>query len=114
MTPWDFERHGGRGSSKKWRDSIWVKQGTQRVPVSRVKELDTYIHSNNSRRDGKKLRINATEVGEGSKTHRDEFVTCSICLKQRRFRRRNPEECRTYHDAANNPHWECANFPDNK
>lgn len=114
MNPWAFERHGGRGASKKWRESIWVKQGTQRVPVSRVKELDAYLQSHHCRREGKKPGVGAAEPVEGPQPHRDEFVTCLKCLKQRRFRRRNLQECQIYHDAVNNPKWECANFRDNK
>eukprot|EP00249_Psilotum_nudum_P017317 c26258_g2_i1 orf=1-189(-) len=45
MTPAAFERHAGRGSSKKWKDSIWVMLGDEKLQFSKVKSLDAlYRH----------------------------------------------------------------------
>ena len=43
MTPAKFEKHGGRGVSKKWKDTIWVAFGGQKVMFSKVKGLDAFI-----------------------------------------------------------------------
>jgi hypothetical protein len=53
MTPGAFEKHGGRAASKKWRDSIWVTYMNQKMPVSRVKELDAYLHYPQRIREGR-------------------------------------------------------------
>ncbi len=53
MTPGAFEKHGGRAASKKWRETIWVKYIKQKMPVSRVKALDAYLHYPRRFREGK-------------------------------------------------------------
>lgn len=45
MTPGHFEKHGGRAASKKWRESIWIEIDDQRVPISRMKELNVYMRT---------------------------------------------------------------------
>lgn len=44
----------------------------------------------------------------GRPFHRDEFVHCTRCNKERRFRLRNKEECRMHHDALADINWTCA------
>ncbi|KAG5546320.1 hypothetical protein RHGRI_018482 [Rhododendron griersonianum] len=43
--------------------------------------------------------------------HRDEFVLCSQCGKDRRFRLRTAEECRAFHDALAKVNWTCSDTP---
>lgn len=50
----------------------------------------------------------------GRVCHRDEFVRCSMCNKERRFRLRNKDECRMYHDALADENWKCADMPYDK
>ena len=42
--------------------------------------------------------------------HRDEFVQCALCKKERRFRIQILEECRAYHDAKENKKWTCSDW----
>lgn len=107
MTPASFEKHAGRGASKKWRDSVWIVLGGHKVQCSKVKGFDTYYH-----RYKALTRLRLTQMtGMKQAFHRDEFVRCKNCLKERRFRRRNKEECRLFHDASLNSNWECSNCP---
>eukprot|EP00249_Psilotum_nudum_P023912 c29026_g2_i1 orf=570-3362(-) len=110
MTPATFERHAGRGSSRKWKDSIWVVLGDQKIQFSKVQGLDALY------RHYKTLNhVKLTQTGNiKQQYHRDEFIKCTKCQKERRFRRRNNEECRLYHDALMNPSWNCSNFPFNR
>eukprot|EP01018_Ginkgo_biloba_P027601 Gb_01224 [translate_table: standard] len=106
MSPAAFEKHGGRGSSRKWRFSIWILVRDQKVQLSRVKELEPYYRKYKAMKTPK-----ASEMGNTRQAfHRDEFVRCSKCHQERRFKRRNKEECRLYHDALANPDWECSNL----
>lgn len=50
----------------------------------------------------------------GKACHRDEFLRCTECKKDRRFHLRNKEECRNYHDALANVHWKCSCIPYDK
>ncbi|KAM7251569.1 hypothetical protein ACFE04_023452 [Oxalis oulophora] len=43
--------------------------------------------------------------------HRDEFLSCSICKKMRRFKLRDAMECRIFHDANMNSDWVCSMSP---
>lgn len=107
MTPAAFEKHGGRGTSRKWKDSIWVVLEDHKVQFSKVKGLDAFYRRYKAYN---RLRL-AQSSGIKQAYHRDEFLQCKKCLKNRRFRRRNKEECRLFHDASLNPNWECSNFP---
>lgn len=42
--------------------------------------------------------------------HRDEFVQCAQCKKERRFRMQILEECRVYHDVRENENWTCSDW----
>lgn len=106
MTPAKFERHAGRGASKKWKESIWVVLGDQKVQFSKVKGLDAFV----KRYKESQSRTRHVTVAK-SVHHRDEFIQCKKCLKKRRMRCRIRAECRSYHDALLNPDWECANYP---
>lgn len=106
MTPSNFEKHGGRGASKKWRDTIWVVLGDRRVQFSKVKGLDAFV------RRYKESRVRLRQSAAAKQVcHRDEFIRCTKCSKKRRFRRKNKEECRLFHEASMNVDWECSNYP---
>lgn len=99
LTPAAFERHSGRESSRKWKNNIWIIVGCEKVPVGKTALLKYYNQSlknaNGSHKSG----------------HRDEFIICTECKKERRFRLRSEEECRIYHDALTNAHWKCSDIP---
>jgi hypothetical protein len=46
--------------------------------------------------------------------HRDEFITCSECKKERRFLLRSYDGCRMYHDALAIKMWKCSDWPYDK
>ncbi|KAI5054874.1 hypothetical protein GOP47_0030019 [Adiantum capillus-veneris] len=107
MSPASFERHSGRGASKKWRDSIWIVLGDQKVQFSKVKGLDAFVrrYKESGRTTGRQPALPKQSI------HRDEFLQCKKCLKRRRFRRKTKEECQLFHEASMNPEWECSNYP---
>lgn len=107
MSPASFERHGGRGASKKWRDTIWIVLGDQKIQFSKVKGLDAFVRR--FKESGRTVS-RPTALPKQS-NHRDEFVECKTCSKRRRFRRKTKEECRLFHDASMNLEWECSNYP---
>lgn len=96
--------------------------GDDKVPIAKVKALEPYYKKYKVRKNLKVLPSTTQGTGGGgaasvlppSVTHRDEFVKCCKCRKERRFKRRNKEECRLYHDAMLNRRWECANLPDER
>lgn len=107
LSPSAFERHAGRENARKWKNNIWIIIGGQKVPLSKTMLLKYYSNGpRNSRGHAK---------GHNKQScHRDEFVHCRKCNKERRFRLRSKEECRIYHDACRNPSWECADLPYDK
>lgn len=100
LTPPAFEKHAGN-RSKKWKNNIWVIRENRKVPLCKTGLL-AYHNPGPAARKGRAARRAA---------HRDEFVRCSLCGKERRFKRRDRDECRVYHDAARNPNWSCKDFP---
>ncbi|CAK9183056.1 unnamed protein product [Ilex paraguariensis] len=50
----------------------------------------------------------------GLTVHRDEFINCSRCDKERRFSLRSNEQCRIYHDALANKNWTCSDMPNDQ
>lgn len=54
---------------------------------------------------------NGSHRSQNGKVHRDEFLRCTECKKERRFRLRSKEECQIYHDALANVHWKCSDIP---
>ncbi|XP_022139664.1 protein ULTRAPETALA 1-like [Momordica charantia] len=105
LTPEEFEKHSQREGMKKWKSNIWVSVEGQKVPLWRTCLLKYYNHSANVANwtSGALRRRNF---------HRDEFIRCSKCGKERRFRLRTRDQCRIYHDAmAHQITWECADRP---
>jgi len=43
--------------------------------------------------------------------HRDEFLHCTSCRKERRFRLKNRPDIKNYHEALNNKSWTCSLWP---
>lgn len=105
LTPAAFEKHSERETARKWKNNIWVIVDGEKVPLAKTVLLKYYNQtlSNGSHRSS-----------TGRVCHRDEFVRCSQCNKQRRFRLRTKEECRTYHDAFTNANWKCSDMPYDK
>ncbi|KAL8126756.1 hypothetical protein AgCh_013878 [Apium graveolens] len=95
LTPAAFEKHSGRETAGKWKNNIWVISNCAKVPLAKTVLLKYYNQT--------------PKHGNGrSRGHRDEFVPCTECGKMRRFRLRNKEECRVYHDALVNANWKCS------
>ncbi|KHN12050.1 Protein ULTRAPETALA 2 [Glycine soja] len=43
--------------------------------------------------------------------HRDEFLRCTTCGKERRFHLKSRPDIKNYHDALNNKCWICSLWP---
>ncbi|KMZ70634.1 Protein ULTRAPETALA 1 [Zostera marina] len=100
LSPSAFEKHSGRETSRKWKNNVWVIHKGDKVPLSKTVLLK-YYH----------LVYNSTKPHNGRPCHRDEFIRCSRCNKERRFRLRSKEECRIHHDALAKCNWECSDMP---
>ncbi|XVF18974.1 hypothetical protein REPUB_Repub11eG0070600 [Reevesia pubescens] len=100
-------KHSGKEGTRKWKNHIWVVINNNKVPLWRTLLLKYYRHASNG--------ANGLSTSQAKRLfHRDEYIRCSKCKKQRRFRLRTEEECRTYHDASNARRWRCANWPYDK
>ncbi|KAL0803146.1 hypothetical protein Bca101_058322 [Brassica carinata] len=98
-----FEKHSERGTSINWRNNVWVFIEGDKVPLSKTALLRYYNQTLKTNSNGSKV------------IHRDEFVECSRCGKERRrFRLRSRGECRKHHDALAEPNWKCCNYPYHK
>ncbi|KAJ4726244.1 Protein ULTRAPETALA 1-like protein [Melia azedarach] len=105
MTPYDFEKHSGKEGNRRWTHHIWVLMNEEKVPLYKTALLNYYKHATNE----------ASNSSRGKRTfHRDEFIRCARCKKQRRFRLRTKEECRIYHDALGARRWKCHDRPYDK
>ncbi|URD75171.1 ultrapetala [Musa troglodytarum] len=101
LTPAAFEKHSGRETARKWKSNVWVIVKGDKVPLSKTVLLKYYNQVSKA--------ANGSHKGpNGRPCHRDEFVHCKRCNKERRFRLRTKEECRKYHDAVKNPNWKCS------
>lgn len=102
LTPAAFEKHSGRETARKWKNNVWVIVNGEKVPLYKTVLLKYYNQA---------LR---TAHGSGRACHRDEFIRCTRCNKERRFRLRTKEECRLHHDALADPNWKCSDLPYDK
>ncbi|CAA6656659.1 unnamed protein product [Spirodela intermedia] len=93
LTPAEFEKHSGRETPGGGRVSLL------KTPLLRYH--NQAFGSGNGPHKGHRSRL----------AHRDEFIRCTRCSKERRFRLRTKEECRAHHDALANRHWECSDMP---
>ncbi|WCJ32124.1 Developmental regulator ULTRAPETALA [Euphorbia peplus] len=100
FTPPDFEKHADKAGRRRWQSNIWVLLKNKKVPLWRTPLLKYYKHEAN----GASMTIRR-------KFHRDEFITCSICKKQRRFQLRTEDQIRAYHDALLKQRWKCSDRP---
>lgn len=107
MTPGAFEKHSGRETARKWKNNVWVIANGEKVPLSKTVLLKYYNqaskHGNGSHRSH-----------NGRVCHRDEFVRCARCNKERRFRLRTKEECLIHHNALADKNWKCSDLPYDK
>ncbi|XVE50380.1 hypothetical protein DITRI_Ditri01bG0158000 [Diplodiscus trichospermus] len=104
MTPYDFEKHSSKEGTKNWKNHIWVVINNKKVPIWRTALLKYYKHASNG--------ANGQSTAQSKRFfHRDEFISCSKCKKERRFRLRTEEEFRNYHDASIARRWRCASWP---
>ncbi|KAF7836766.1 protein ULTRAPETALA 1-like [Senna tora] len=106
VTPKEFEKHVGK-ETRKWTSNIWVQIDGEKVPLEKSKVMKYYNHKANAKNWSK-------FVSRNKKFHKDEFIRCSKCNKERRFRRRSAKEMKEYHDALNNKNWECSEWHYNK
>ncbi|CAL1394026.1 unnamed protein product [Linum trigynum] len=104
MSPAAFEKHSGRETARKWKNNVWVIVNGEKVPLSKTVLLKYYNQSSNGSHRSQNGRV----------FHRDEFLRCSKCNKERRFRLRTKEECRVHHDYVANVSWKCADLPFDK
>ncbi|KAJ6952752.1 hypothetical protein NC653_041782 [Populus alba x Populus x berolinensis] len=104
MTPAAFEKHSGRETARKWKNNVWVIVNGEKVPLSKTVLLKYY---NQASKNGN----GSHRSNNGRVCHRDEFVRCSKCNKERRFRLRTKEECQIHHDALADANWKCADMP---
>lgn len=105
LTPAAFEKHSGRETSRKWKNNVWVIVDGEKVPLSKTALLKYYNQA---------LSNGSTRSQAGRVCHRDEFLRCTQCNKNRRFRLRTTDECRSYHDAFINTNWKCSDMPYDK
>ncbi|KAM7270219.1 hypothetical protein ACFE04_029433 [Oxalis oulophora] len=103
ITPAAFEKHSGRETSRKWKSNVWVIVNGDKVPLSKTVLLKYYNKSS-------KTLNGCQRTQTGRVCHRDEFLRCSKCNKERRFRLRTKEECRVHHDAVADGNWNCADL----
>ncbi|XVE80210.1 hypothetical protein DITRI_Ditri14bG0121500 [Diplodiscus trichospermus] len=79
LTPYDFEKHSGKEGARKWKNHIWVVINNKKVPMKRTVLMKYYKHASNA--------ANGLSVLHAKRIfHRDEFMSCSKCKKERRFR----------------------------
>ncbi|XP_059664186.1 protein ULTRAPETALA 1-like [Cornus florida] len=107
ISPAEFVKHSGRKDFKEWKNRIWINNNEgKKIRLWRTCLLKYY------REETTALVV---EV-EGSRrrhqiVHRDEFIRCSVCHKERRFPLQTKEKCRIYHDALANKKWKCSDVP---
>ncbi|KAK9152603.1 hypothetical protein Sjap_000083 [Stephania japonica] len=107
LTPAAFEKHSGRETARKWKSNIWIIDRGEKIPLSKTILLKYHNQASKTANGSHKHH-------NGRPFHRDEFVRCRRCNKERRFRLRSKEECRIYHDAFADATWECAKLPYDK
>jgi hypothetical protein len=90
LTPAAFEKHSGRETARKWKNNIWVIINGDKVPLGKTVLLKYYNQV-------AKAANGSQRSQNGRVGHRDEFVRCTRCNKERRFRLRSKEECRIHH-----------------
>lgn len=100
LSPSAFEKHSGREGGRRWKINVWVMVKGMKVPLLKTALL--------------KYHDKASKSAIVRPCHRDEFIHCTKCQKERRFRLRTKEECRVYHEALADQNWKCSDLPDDK
>ncbi|XP_077243274.1 protein ULTRAPETALA 1-like [Tasmannia lanceolata] len=103
LSPAAFEKHSGRETAKKWKSNVWVIVKGEKVPLSKTVLLKYYNQTSKNANGSHKNH-------NGRPCHRDEFLHCTRCNKERRFRLRTKEECRIYHDSLADLNWKCSDL----
>ncbi|KAJ0971634.1 hypothetical protein J5N97_019593 [Dioscorea zingiberensis] len=104
LSPTAFENHSERENRGRWKNNIWVIIKDKKVPLVKTRLLKYYNLSSKSYDNSRKHR-------KRKSYHRDEFMCCVLCKKERRFRIEVEEECRAYHDAQAKKDWICSDWP---
>ncbi|RZC09099.1 Protein ULTRAPETALA 2, partial [Glycine soja] len=100
-----FEKHALREGSGRWKRNIWVHcVDEDKVPLWKTPLIKYYTHQANvaNRKDSAMRKQNF---------HRDEFLCCTRCGKERRFHLKSRPDIKNYHDALNNKCWTCSLWP---
>ncbi|XP_027347119.1 protein ULTRAPETALA 1-like isoform X1 [Abrus precatorius] len=103
LTPSAFEKHSGRETARKWKNNVWVIVNGEKVPLFKTVLLKYYNQVSRAANGSHRSQ-------NGRACHRDEFVRCTRCDKERRFRLRTKEECRIHHDALADANWKCSDL----
>ncbi|KAK9674437.1 hypothetical protein RND81_12G232400 [Saponaria officinalis] len=104
VRPIEFERHAGIIGPSRWKSHIWVPVNGSKRPLYKTILLKYYIGSPNDPSSKRKRG--------GMRVHKDEFLTCSACGKNRRFECRDQQQCWLYHQAyLARDRWTCSDFP---
>ncbi|XP_051121647.1 protein ULTRAPETALA 2-like [Andrographis paniculata] len=99
VSPIEFARHALRTNSDKyWKSQIWVF-GRDGSKVQLVKTCLLKFFKDTYQRPIRQA------------AHRDEFVRCSLCRKERRFTNRTRDDSRNYHRALASDNWKCSDMP---
>ena len=107
LTPAAFEKHSGRETARKWKNNVWIIDNGKKVPLCKTVLLKYH-------NEASKSANGSHRSSNGRVCHHDEFVSCTRCNKERRFRLRTKEECRVHHDALADVNWKCADLPYDK
>ncbi|KAL5147281.1 Protein ULTRAPETALA 1 [Glycine soja] len=100
-----FQKHALRERSGRWKRNIWVHfEDEDKVPLWKTPLIKYYTHQSNvvNRKDSAMRKQNI---------HRDEFLRCTKCGKERRFHLKSRPDIKNYHDALNNKCWTCSLWP---
>ncbi|KAL7111483.1 hypothetical protein ACP275_05G090900 [Erythranthe tilingii] len=99
ISPIEFARHAGRTNAhNNWKSQIWVfSHDGHKIALWRTCLLK--YHTQTFQRPLRQV------------IHRDEFLRCSQCNKERRFILRNKEGCKIYHQTLANNNWRCSDVP---
>ena len=108
VTPEAFEKHALKEGTGRWKSNIWVHcEDEDRVPLWKTPLTKYYTHQANvaNWKDSAMRKRNF---------HRDEFLHCTSCRKERRFRLKSRPDIKNYHEALNNKSWTCSLWPYHK
>ncbi|XP_057460477.1 protein ULTRAPETALA 2-like isoform X2 [Actinidia eriantha] len=104
LSPRSFMKHCESRQPSNWKNRICIiDEEDKRVPLKKTPLLKYYYKE---RLEGAEGTLRPPQA-----IHRDEFVRCSECRKERRFRLRTTVECRACHDALAKVDWTCSDHP---